>query len=229
MTRKMVFINMGFDPTASLDIVSTLSLISGDQLVVVYPRSAEEYSRLRSEQARTQVRNYINTLRTLGRDIGYRELELDLTSLEASVENLLKAVKSAKEENYTVYFELTGGTRTITILMTLVAVWFSDYIDELTFIVEVTRSRYSVPTVSPLQVNKNHIKRVLALISSRSSVRRKEICSILQMSESSVSRAVSELKRLGIVEEKVRVVSLSERFNVLSPLFKHLDANLSDS
>ncbi len=226
MVQRSVFINIGFDPTATLDIISTLSLGSGDQLVVVYPKSTEEYARLRSEQVRSQLKNYINTLRTLGRDIGYKEVELNLANLEEAVENLLEAVKDAKKENHTVYFELTGGTRTITILMTLVAVWLADHVDELTFVVEVTRSRYSIPIISPLQVNKSHVKRVLALISSRPSVRRKEICDILGMSESSVSRAVSELKRLGIVEEKLRVVSLLKHFNVLSPIFKRLDSNI---
>ena len=227
--KKMVFINMGFDPTASLDIVSTLSLSSGDKVVVVYPRSVEESSRLRSEQARTQVKNYITTLRTLGRRIGYEELELNLGNLEDAVESLLDAVMSAKGGGYRVYFELTGGTRAITILMTLVAAWFADCVEEITFIVEVTRSRGSVPVVSPVQLGKNHTRRVLAVVSSRPAVRRREVCRLLGMSESSVSRAISQLKSLGIVEEKLRVVSLSERFNILRPIFRHLAADLADS
>jgi len=228
MGKKAVFVNMGFDPTASLDIMSALSLASGDRLVVVYPRSIEESPRLRSEQARGQVRNYISTLRALGRDIGYGELELNLENLSEAIESLLTAVKSLKGEGYSVYFELTGGTRAATILMMLVAFWFADYVDEITFIIDVTRDRYRMPVVSPIQVNKNHVRRVLAVIASHSSVRRREICNTLGMSESSVSRAISELKRGGIVEERLRTVSLSERFNVLSPIFKHLDTYLAD-
>jgi len=222
MTRKTVFINMGFDPTASLDIISTLSLASGDQLVLVYPQSTEEYSRLRSEQARTQVKNYVNTLRTLGRDIGYRELELNLNDLESAILSLLDDIISAKKKNYKTYFELTGGTRTITILMTLISIWFADYVDEITFVVEVTRERYNLPAISPLQVKKNHMKRILATLSSTTSIKRKELCEILGVSQSSVSRAVSELKKAGLVEEELRVISLSERFKILRPFFKYL-------
>ncbi|MDJ0270748.1 MAG: hypothetical protein NXY59_09465, partial [Aigarchaeota archaeon] len=88
MSRRAVLINMGFDPTASLDIVSAMSLSSGDMLIAVYPKSGDEVSRLRSEQARTQIKNYVSMLKTTGRNVKYEELELNLEDIATAIDVL---------------------------------------------------------------------------------------------------------------------------------------------
>lgn len=221
MGGRAVFINVGFDPTASLDIVSAMTLSSGDLLVAVYPKSGDEVSRLRSEHARSQINNHVSMLRALGRNIEYKELELDLKDIVKSIDVFLDFLKGVKREGRTVYFELTGGVRTITVIMVLISVWFPNFVDELTFIVEVTRERVSLPVISPLEISKGRVKDILKIMSSCSSVRRKDLCNELRVSESSVSRAISFLKRRKIVDEKLRVVSLNEKFRALSSIFKH--------
>jgi len=229
MGGRAVFINVGFDPTASLDIVSAMTLTSGDLLVAVYPKSSDDVSRLRSEHARAQINSHVNMLRTLGRNIEYRELELDLKDLVNAIDVFLDFIKEVKKEGRAVYFELTGGVRTITIIMVLLSIWFPNFVDELTFVVEVTRERVSLPVISPIDISRRPVKEVIRLMSSYSSVRRRDLCRELRVSESSVSRAISFLKKRKIVDEKLRVVSLSEKFRTLSSIFKHFGEEISDS
>ncbi|GBC69901.1 hypothetical protein HRbin01_01606 [archaeon HR01] len=226
MGKRIVYINMGFDPTASLDIVSSLS--SGDMLVMVYPSSLEKTSIVRGEQARSQVRSYVDTLRASGREIAYEELEIDLSTLEKAVESLLTSVKRAKEEGYRVSFELSGGTRGGAIIMMLISSWCADYVDEITFIVDTTRVRHTMSTLSPLNINKKFVSRVLAVVASNTSIKRRDLCQSLGVSESSVSRAVSYLKRLGVVEDKLRVISLDERYGTLRPILKTLSERVAE-
>ena len=229
MGRNAVFINMGFDPTASLDIVSAMSLSSGDMLIAVYPKSGDEVSRLRSEQARTQIKGHVNMLKAIGRDIKYEELELNLDDMASAIDKLLDFIERIRKLGYRVYFELTGGIRAITVIMVLVSIWFSSYVDEITFIVEVTRERIRLPVISPLDVSNKPVKDVLRFMSSGSAVRRRDLCTELGVSESSVSRAVSSLKKLGIVDEELRVISINDKFRVLAPIFKRLADEFSDS
>ncbi|MCS7136680.1 MAG: MarR family transcriptional regulator [Nitrososphaerota archaeon] len=238
MVKRAVFVNMGFDPTAALEIISALSLSSNDLLIVVYPKPIEEISRLRSEQARSQIKNYVNTLRATGREIGFKELDLDLVEMSNAIERLIETMIEVKKDGFYVYFELTGGVRAITVIMSLLSMWYPSLVDEITYVVEVTRERCNIPVLSPAQLSSRAAARVLAFIADRKHVKRKDICKELGVSESYVSRSISSLKKYGLVEERLRVVSLNVRFTNYIPIFRRLteilsnnerfDANLSD-
>ena len=222
MAKKAVFVNMGFDPTATLEIISATSLSSDDLLVLVYPKTTDELSRLRNEQARTQIRNYVNALRTSGREIELRETELELTDTSGGIDELLEMLMDLKRRGFYVYFELTGGVRAITVIMCLLSAWFPHLVDELTYVIEVTRVRKSIPVISPAQLSSKTVLSVLSYLAEKRQARRRDICEALGVSESRVSRIVSFLKRLGVVEERLRVVSLSDKFSHYIPIFKNL-------
>lgn len=223
---RAVFVNMGFDPTATLEIISALSLSSGDLLILIYPKTVEKTSSLRSEQARSQIKNHISVLKTSGRELRVKELELDLSDLSASISKLVEVMTDVKKDGYYVYFELSGGVRAVTIAMSLLAAWYPSLVDEITYLVEVTRERQSIPALSPVSLSSKSVVNVLAFIADRKSVRRKEIARELGVSESYVSRSISYLKKTGLVVEKLRVVSLNEKYSTYAPIFKRLVGNL---
>jgi Iron dependent repressor, N-terminal DNA binding domain. len=228
VAKRSVFVNVGFDPTAALDIVSALQLTSGEQLILVYPAVTEEGASIRAEQARNAIRSQVTLLRAAGRKIRLDELALELRSLESSLERLIDRLFAAKNDGYSIVLELSGGVRIITVLMVMVSMWFPRLVDEISLIVEVTRQRVIVPTISPLLLSPNSSLKVLACTSTSSEgIRRKDIARTLHMSEGSVSRAVSRLKRMGLVNEKLRVLTIHEKYSVLTPLFKRVFAELS--
>ncbi len=230
MGKRAVFVNFGFDPTAALDIISALQLSSGEQLVLVYPLGTEESANVRSEQARNTVKNQITLLRAAGRRIKVDELALDLRSLESSIERLIERMYAAKNDGYRIVLELSGGVRTITVLMVMISMWFPHLVDEFTLIVEVTRQRIVVPAVSPLLLSSNSSLKVLGCISMHSKgIRRRDVSYILRISEANVSRAVSRLKRMGLISEKLRVLTIHERYFILTPLFKRAFTELSSN
>ncbi|MEM0483020.1 MAG: ArsR family transcriptional regulator [Nitrososphaerota archaeon] len=222
MAKKAVFVNMGFDPTATLEIISATSLSSNDLLVLVYPRTTDDISRLRNEQARTQIKNYVNALKTTGRGIELREIELELSDTSSDIDELLGILMDLKRRGFYVYFELTGGVRAITVTMCLLSVWFPNLVDELTYVIEVTRVRKSIPVISPAQLSSKTVLSVLSFLAEKRQAKRKDISEALDVSESRVSRIVSFLKKLGIVEERLRVISLNDRFAHYTPIFKNL-------
>ncbi len=221
MAKRAVFVNLGFDPTAALDVVSALSMTSGEILVLVYPADTEESSSIRAEQARNAVKSQVTLLRAAGRRIKLDELSLDLRFPGLSLERLIDKIVDSKNNGYSVVLELTGGVRTITILMVMVSMWFPGLVNELSFIVEVTRQRMVVPAISPLSLASNSSLKVLACIARNSTgIRRRDVARALQMSEGIVSRAASRLKKMGLIDERIRVLTISERCVVLLPLFK---------
>ncbi len=222
MAKKAVFVNMGFDPTATLEIISTTSLSSNDLLILVYPKTTDDVSRLRNEQARTQIKNYINALKTTGRRIELKEIELELSDTSSDIDELLGILIDLKRRGFYVYFELTGGVRAITVTMCLLSTWFPYLVDELTYVIEVTRVRKSIPVISPAQLSSKTVLNILSFLIDRKQVRRKDICKALNVSESCVSRIISFLKKLGIVEERLRIVSLSNKFSYYTSIFKNL-------
>lgn len=222
MANRAVFINVGFDPTATLESISALSLSSGDLLVVVYPKAGEESSRLRGEQTRSQIKAHIDMLGALGRRIEYREVEVDLNHISDSMGLLADALREAGERGFKIYLELTGGVRAITILMVILSLWVPRHIEAITLISETSRERIYLPVISPTILNDRTTRRILGVISSCGDVKRRELSSRLGISESSVSRSVSRLKRLGLVREEVRVLSLDDRFRPFSTLFSRL-------
>jgi hypothetical protein len=228
MAKRSVFVNLGFDPTAALDVVSAFQLTSGEQLILVYPVSTEEGSSIRAEQARNAIKSQITLLRAAGRRIKLDELVLELRSLEASFEQLIDRIYAAKKDGYSIILEVSGGVRIITVLMVMASMWFPKLVDELSLIVEATRQRVTIPIISPLLLSSNSTMKVVACTSTRrEGIRRREIAKILRMSEGNVSRAVSRLKRLGLIDEKLRVLTIHERYSVLTPLFRRLFAELS--
>lgn len=222
MTGRAILVNIGFDPTATLEIIAATSLASNDLLVLVYPKTDDELSRLRSEQARTQIKSHVNILRATGRKIGIKELELDLTDISGAVDKLIETLIELKKRYFYVSFEFTGGVRAITVLMSLLSTWFPHLVDELTFVIEVTRVRKSIPIISPLQFTSKAAVNVLAFLADKKHVKRKDICRELGLSESYVSRIISSLKRHGILKESLRVVSLNDEFSLYVPIFKGL-------
>jgi CRISPR locus-related DNA-binding protein len=221
MVKKAVIVNMGFDPTATLDIISATPLSSNDLLVLIYPKTADDISKLRNEQARTQIKNYVNALKTTGRGIELREIEIELTDASSSIDELLGMLIELKRRGFYVYFELTGGVRAITVIMCLLSIWFPQLVDELTYVIEVTRVRKSIPVISPAQLSSKTVLNVLYFLAEKKQAKRKDICEALDVSESRVSRIVSFLKKLGIVEERLRVISLSDRFANYTPIFRN--------
>ncbi|MEM4591689.1 MAG: MarR family transcriptional regulator [Nitrososphaerota archaeon] len=226
MVGKAVFVNMGFDPTATLEIISATSLSSSDILALVYPRTFDDISRLRSEQARTQIRNHINVLRTTGRNIELIELEIDLSDTSSAIGRLIETLIEIKRRGFYVYFELSGGVRAITVIMSLFSAWFPGLVDELTFVVEVTRVREKIPVISPFQLSSMKAFDILSLLADRRHLRRRDICKELGVSQSYISRLISRLKSMGVVEESLRVISLNVRYACYIPVFKNLKKSL---
>ncbi len=230
MAKRAVFVNLGFDPTAALDIISALQLSSGEQLILVYPTGTEESANIRGEQARNAVKTQVTLLRAAGRRIRLDELPLDLKTLTSSLEQLIERICAAKKEGYSIVLELSGGVRAITVLMTMVSMWFPRMVNELSFIVEVTRQRISIPALSPLLLSSNSLLKVLAYASLKSEgVKRRDIAKALHMSEGSVSRAITRLKKMGIVSEKLRVLTIHEKYSTLTPVFKRVFTDFSQS
>ncbi len=228
MAKRAVFVNLGFDPTAALDIISALQLSSGEQLILVYPAGTEESANIRGEQARNAVKTQVTLLRAAGRRIRLDELPLDLKTPTSSLEQLIERMCAAKKEGYSIVLELSGGVRAITVLMAMVSMWFPRLVSELSFIVEVTRQRISVPALSPLLLSSNSSLKVLAYASLKSEgVRRRDIAKALHMSEGSVSRAITRLKKMGIVSEKLRVLTIHEKYSMLTPVFKRVFTDFS--
>ncbi len=230
MAKRAVFVNLGFDPTAAIDVISTHQLSSGEQLILVYPAGIEESASIRAEQARNAVKNQVTLLRATGRKIKLEELDLDLKSPTSSLEQLIERMCTAKKEGYSIVLELSGGVRAITVLMVMVSMWFPRLVNELSFIVEVTRQRIVVPAISPLLLSSNSSLKVLAYASSKSEgVKRRDISKALHISEGSVSRAITRLKKMGLVSEKLRVLTIHEKYSMLTPVFKRIFADFSPS
>jgi len=221
VAKRSVFVNLGFDPTAAIDVFSALQLMSGEQLVLVYPLSAEESANIRAEQARNAIRSQVTLLRAAGRRIKLDELALDPTSLESTLEKLIERMYAAKKDGYNIVLELSGGVRVISILMVMISLWFPRLVDEFSLIMEVNRQRVIVPALSPLLLFPNSSLKILSCVSMHGEgIRRKDVVKMLHMSEGNVSRAVSRLKRLGFVNEKLRVLTINEKYSALTPLFK---------
>jgi CRISPR locus-related DNA-binding protein len=228
VAKRAVFVNLGFDPTAALDIVSALQLSNGEQLVLVYPIGTEESASIRAEQARNAVKSQVTLLRAAGRRIKLDELALDLRTLDSALEQLINRIYTAKKDGYSIVLELSGGVRVITVLMVMISMWLPRLVDEFSLIMEVPRQRVTVPAISPLLLSSNSSLKVLGCASiSSEGIRRRDIARMLHMSEGSVSRVVSKLKRMGLVSEKLRVLTVHEKYSVLTPLFKRVLAELS--
>jgi len=222
VSKKAVFVNIGFDPTAALDVLAALGLSTGDLLMLVYPAATDGSSKLRSEQTRTQIKTHLDLLRTRGRSIALKEMELNVADVKASLATLVDAIAEVKRAGYKVYIELTGGVRIITVLMMLVSACFSNLVDEVTLISEVTQERISLPIVPPPVLNERLLGAILGVLANKGNAKRKELSKEIGVSESSVSRAVSRLKNLGLLNESLRTLSISDRFKNVSPIFSRL-------
>lgn len=221
MASKAVFVNIGFDPTPALEIVSTLNLSSGDRLVVVYPRNDDSSLAHRGEQTRQFIKSHLAMLRSRGRNIAYRELELGLDDLNGCVNSLVDALSNTKKEGFKVFFELTGGVRSITVLMSIVACWV-DQVEAITLITETGSSRISLPVLPVKILTSNVLRRVVGIVASKEGVRRKTISEETKLSMSTISRAVTALKRMGVLKEELRTLTLNDRFKCLSGLVARL-------
>lgn len=222
MSKKAVFINIGFDPTAALDVLAALGLSTGDLLVLVYPAATDGSSKLRSEQARTQIKTHLDLLKTRGRCITLREMELNVADVKASLAILVDAIAEVKKGGYKVYIELTGGVRIITVLMMLISACFANLVEEVTLISEVTQERISLPIIPPPVLNERLLGTILGVLANKGNAKRKELSKEIGVSESSISRAVSRLKNLGLLDEGLRILSISDKFKNMSPIFSRL-------
>lgn len=222
MTKRAVFINTGFDPTIALDAVAALSLSTGDLLVLVYPLTINGPSKIRSENTITQIKAHLDLLKTRGRNIILKELSIGLADLKTSLAMLLDSIAEAKKSGLRVYLDLTGGVRAITVLMTLIAAWFPYLVDEITLVSEVNQMRISLPVIPTAVLNDWTLCAVLEIVALRGNVKRKDLCRDLGISESSISRAVTKLKNMRLLDEELRTLYLNDKFKILEPFFTRL-------
>jgi len=220
--KKAVFVNTGFDPSAALDVLAALGLSTGDLLILVFPMTMDGPSKLRSEQTRKQIKTHLDLLKTRGRNIRLREVELNIADVKSSLTILVDSIAEVKNAGYKVYLELTGGVRAITVLMTLISTWFANLVDEITLISEVTQERIYLPIIPPPVLNERLLGVILGIVSAKGNVKRKDLSKEIGVSESSVSRAVSRLKDLGLLEETLRTLSISDKFENVSLIFNRL-------
>ena len=222
MSKKAVFVNIGFDPSAALDVLAALGLSAGDLLILVFPATTDGPSKLRSEQTRAQIKTHLDLLKTRGRNIRLREIELNVADVKASLTILVDVIAEVRKAGYKVYLELTGGVRVITVLMMLISTSFANLVEEVTLISEVTQERISLPIIPPPVLNERLLGAILGVLANRGNVKRKELSKEIGVSESSVSRAVSRLKNLGLLEETLRILAISDKFKNVSPIFNRL-------
>jgi CRISPR locus-related DNA-binding protein len=220
---KAVLVNMGFDAIPAMDVISYLKLGRGDIITLVSPVSRDEGAITRGEQARAQVRSYVAALRAAGRGITLNELAVDLSEPGDAFSRIAALAKSYKERMGHVVLELSGGARMLTALMVMMALLCPGLVDEVTLLNDVTRNRLAIP-VSGLSLLPpgSKLRKVLGLIASKGGAKRAEIAEALDSSPASVSRAVTKLKRLGLVEERLRVLSLAREHAELAKLFSSL-------
>jgi CRISPR locus-related DNA-binding protein len=190
---KRIYINFGFDISGVVSSISSLGIDSNDEVIIIVPMTKNE----RSEHARAQLKDFFNTLIQKGIDFKYRYLEVNETDITNTIKNI---INDTKNWNNDIYFEATGGVRSIIVAMVIAATILGNKVKSLYTIAETKGKRvkaYIPPLFPPIIDHKD--QKILKHIGNKT-VLLEDITKELKIPKSTLSRRLRKLQKMGIVE-----------------------------
>jgi len=208
-------VNFGFDTSIILELISEYSPRTGDKIVLLRPKD-EPIALERATKAVNEIKSLISTLREANRLVELQDISLETSDpLQASAEIANEALR-LREDFGRIVMDISAGVRTITVAAITCATLNPHLFDEVTMLAEPLRQRVRLPVREVLELK--DVRLAMTLVEASLNRDLKSIAQKLKTTESSISRRLTKLERVGLVSHTRGKIALTAQGSRILPL-----------